>query len=81
MLSKIIFHTFNYNRYISYINNEYILRQPINIQKLEIQLVDYLGNQFNLNNFNYSFTLELKQIINTNDKFIYEKNNHNIFNK
>ena len=81
MLSKIIFNTFNYNRYISYINNEYVLRQPINIQKLEIQLLDYLGNQYDLNNINYSFTLELKQIINTNDKFIYEKNNHNIFNK
>ena len=80
LLSKIVFNTNNNNNNILHINNEFMYRQPMNIQKLEIQIIDYLGNQINLNGIDYSFTLELKQIINTNDKNIYEKNNNNVFN-
>ena len=60
------------------INNEYIFRQPVNIQNLEISLLNYLGDIINLNGIDYSFTIELKQVINMEDKYIYERNNNNI---
>jgi len=40
---------------------EYKFHQPINIQKLNIELVDYLGKTVDLNGFDWSFTLELKE--------------------
>jgi hypothetical protein len=58
-----------------YINKEYRFRQPQNIQKLDIELVDYLGNTVDLNGTDYSFTLELKQILNTDQKNVIEKQN------
>jgi hypothetical protein len=54
-------------------NREYKFRQPINIQKLEIELVDYLGNTVDMNGYDYSFSLQLIQIINTDQKFLLEK--------
>jgi len=51
-----------------YVNKEFRFRQPIDINKLDIELVDYLGNTIDLYGFNWSFTIEFKQIINTNDK-------------
>ena len=78
LLSKIIFNTNNYSNDIILINNEYIFRQPINIQNLEISLLNYTGDIINLNGIDYSFTIELKQVINMEDKYIYERNNNNI---
>jgi len=37
---------------------------PISFEKFEIQLVDQYGKQINLNNMDFSFSLELKQIYN-----------------
>ena len=81
-LSKVIFscHLPN-NRIEQNINNEYIFRQPQNIQKLDIQLVDYLGNIIDLHGKFFSFTLQLKQIVNSNNKCIMETSNNIIFNK
>ena len=59
-------------------NNEYIFRQPINIQNLEISLLNYIGDIIDLYGNDYSFTIELKQVINMEDKYIYERNNNNI---
>lgn len=54
---------------------EYRFRQPQTIQKLEFELIDYLGNLVNLNGHNFSLTLELKQIVNSDQKNAYEKQN------
>jgi hypothetical protein len=58
-----------------YVNKEYRFRQPVNINKLEIELVDYLGNTLDMNGSDYSFTLELKQLQNSDQKESYERNN------
>lgn len=54
-------------------NREYKFRQPINVQKLDIELVDYLGNIVDMNGYDYSFSLQLIQIINSEQKYILEK--------
>ena len=56
-----------------YVNKEYRFRQPINISKLDVELVDYLGNTIELGGFDWSFTLELKQIINSIEKTSIER--------
>ena len=48
------------NKTNNYINREYVFRQLTNISKLDIQLIDYLGNQVNLNGVDFSFTLSLR---------------------
>lgn len=58
-----------------YINKEYRFRQPVNIQKLDIELIDYLGNTIDMNGFDFSFTLELRQIVNSDHKASFEKQN------
>ena len=71
LLSKINFSNCIHNNKIDdYIYEEYKLRQPINIQKLDIELIDYLGNTFDLNGSEFSFTLKLCQIFD-----VYEKKN------
>jgi hypothetical protein len=67
-----------------YVNKEFRFRQPININKLDIELVDYLGNTVQLGGFNWSFTLELKQIVNSSDKNDIERKTlvfNNVYNK
>jgi hypothetical protein len=56
-------------------------RQPINIKHLDISLLDYLGNNLDLNGIDFSFTIELKQVINMEDKYNYERNNNIVFRK
>jgi hypothetical protein len=58
-----------------YINKEYRFRQPLNIQKLDIELTDYLGNTVDLAGFDWSFTLELKQVLVPTEKVSLEKSN------
>jgi hypothetical protein len=58
-----------------YVNKEYRFRQPQNIQKLDIELIDFLGNPVDLNGFNFSFTIELKQLLNSDQKNIFERQN------
>ena len=48
------------NKTNNYINKEYVFRQLTNISKLDIQLIDYLGNQVNLNGVDFSFTISLR---------------------
>ena len=57
-----------------YVNKEYRFRQPIDINKLDIELVDYLGNTIDLGGFDWSFTLEFKQVVNSMDKTNLERN-------
>jgi hypothetical protein len=56
-----------------FVNKEYRFRQPMDINKFDIELVDWLGNTINLGGFDWSFTLELKQIINSSDKTSIER--------
>jgi len=58
-----------------YVNKEFKIRQPVNVQKIDIELVDYLGNTVNMNGSDYSFTLELKQLQVSDQKDTYERNN------
>ena len=58
-----------------FINKEFRFRQPTNIQRLNIELIDYLGNTIDLNGFDWSFTLELKELLNTESKETTEKQN------
>lgn len=56
-----------------FVNQGYRFRQPVNINKLDIELVDYLGNTLDLNGSNFSFTIQLTNIISSDQKHIIEK--------
>jgi hypothetical protein len=60
------------SNYINSTTKEYFFQQPINIQKMEIKLLDALGNVIDTNGENWSMTLELKQV---NDFSTYEELN------
>ena len=76
MFAKIVFSSgLGNSRLDDFINKEFRFRQPTNIQKLDIELIDYLGNTIDLNGFDWSFTLELKELLNTQDKGTSEKQN------
>ena len=53
---------------------EYKFKQPQNIQSLSIELVDYLGNTVDLRGLDYSFTLYMSQINNSDLKSDLEYN-------
>ena len=68
--------TLGYGSYILsdiYVNNNYVFRQPQNIKKMDIELVDYLGNTLDLNGVDFSITLQLCQTFNTDQKATIEK--------
>jgi hypothetical protein len=44
---------------------EYKFKQPQNVQSINIELVDYLGNTLDLRGLDFSFTLQLLQINNS----------------
>jgi len=74
LLTKIYFTNCISNSKIDgYINYEYKFRQPTNIKKLDIELLDFLGNIYDLNGLDFSFTISLTQIINSDQKYKYEK--------
>ena len=56
------------NKTNNIINKEYIFRQLTNIAKLDIEIVDYLGNNVNLNGYDFSLTLSLKTQVNIDRK-------------
>jgi hypothetical protein len=43
----------------NFITKKHIFKQPANISKLNIELLDPIGNIINTNSIDYSFTLEL----------------------
>lgn len=57
----------------AYVNQGYKFRQPININKLNIELVDYLGNTLDLNGFDVSCSLKITQVISSEQKNLLEK--------
>ena len=75
ILSKIYFtHFVAQSKLEGFVRNEYKFRQPINIQRLDIELLDFLANIYDLNGLDYSFTIKLKQILNYDQKIKYESN-------
>ena len=55
------------------LGKEYRFRQPVNLQRLDIELVDYLGNTLDLNGADWSFTVEIKPYISSTQKLANEK--------
>ena len=64
----------------TFVNQDYLFRQPVNVNKLDIELVDYLGNTLDINGSSFSCSLQFKQFISSDEKKIYEKQAM-IFNK
>jgi len=76
ILAKIYFtNCHNVTKLDGYVSTEYKCRQPINIQKLDIELIDYLGNTVDLNGLNFSFTLAFNEIVSSCKKNEYENKN------
>ena len=45
-----------------FINKTYFFRQPVNIKRLEFELLDFNGNRYNNRGIDYSITVEMGQI-------------------
>ena len=65
-LSKVVFHQnkggFTFDNNSDMLTKYFIFRQPVNIKRLEIELLDAYGNRVDNRNFDYSLTLEIGQI-------------------
>jgi hypothetical protein len=59
----------------NFITKKHIFRQPANISKLDIELIEPTGNVINTHSVDYSFTLELGVIY---DKELYKKSLNNL---
>ena len=57
----------------AFVNQGYRFRQPININRVDIELVDYLGNTLDLNGFDMSCSIKLMQVISADQKDTLEK--------
>jgi hypothetical protein len=64
------------NKTNNYINKEYVFKQLTNINRLDIELVDYLGNNVDLNGIDFSFTLSLRTQVNIGHKQLFELQNY-----
>lgn len=49
------------------INKTHFFRQPVNLKRLEIELLDTYGNRLNNRGIDYSLTIEMGQIYNNNE--------------
>jgi hypothetical protein len=58
------------------IDKEYVFRQLTNVSKLDIELIDYLGNTVDLNGVDFSFTLALRTQVNVGQKQLFDLQNH-----
>lgn len=59
----------------NFITKTYIFRQPQNINKMEVELLDAYGNQLINNGLDYSFTLEIGQIY-KKDEYLLKLNSN-----
>lgn len=60
------------NKTNNFINKEYVFNQLKTINKLDIELVDYLGNTVDLNGIDFSFTLSFRTQTNIGQKQLFE---------
>ena len=77
VFSKIIFKKPVDNLVYKIQPNFYSFKAPININKIEIELIDIFGNRLDIGNIDYSLTVELGQVSNCNN---YDKNMLNTLN-
>ena len=61
-----------------YISKDLVLRSPINLSKLNVKLLDYLGNSLSLGGNNFSFSMELGYVY--DEKLYKELNNKGLPN-
>ncbi len=70
-LSKVVLHQSKgmiiFDNNSDMLTKYYIFRQPVNIKRLEIELLDAYGNRVDNLNFDYSLTLEIGQIYRKED--------------
>lgn len=59
----------------TYVDYDYKFRQPVNVQRLDIELVDYMGNTLDLNGYDFSLTLELTELYESDMKVNVERQN------
>ena len=67
------------NKVNVYTNKEYVFRQLTNISRLDIELVDYLGNTVDLNGVDFSFTLSLRTQVSVGQKQLLGLQNSGIY--
>ena len=65
----------NFDNGSNYLSKSYIFRQPININRFDIELIDMKGNNINMMSMNYSLTLELGIITDSNINQDFTNNN------
>ena len=63
------------NKTNNFINKEHVFSQLKTINKLDIELIDYLGNTVDLNGIDFSFTLSFRTQTNIGQKQIFELQN------
>jgi len=80
IFNKLILNTNLGNPLLGYSAGDYQFKQPINVQKLQIEFIDYLGNNVNMNGNDISFTLRLTQIYTSEIKSDLETNYFNLRN-
>ena len=76
LLAKIILYDqqFVIDNGANFLTKIYKFKQPVNISKFDVELINSLGNTINMNLINFSMTLECGQIYNGNE---YNKHNFN----
>ena len=81
LLAKIIMFDAQYivDNGSNFLTKMYKFKQPVNISKLEIELISPLGYTIDMNDIDFSFTLELGQIYDSN--LLESINDNYIFNK
>lgn len=57
----------------AFVNQGYRFRQPVNINRLNIELVDFLGNTLDLNGFDFSCSIKLNSVISSDQKDTLER--------
>ena len=65
------------NKTNNFINKEYVFSQLKTINRLDIELIDYLGNTVDLNGVDFSFTISLRTQTNIGQKQLFELQNKN----
>lgn len=67
------------NKTNNFINKEYIFRQLSNISKIDVELIDYLGNTVDLNGVDFSFSISLRTQTNIGLKQINDLQNQGYY--
>lgn len=80
LLAKIILYDqqFIVDNGANFLTKTYKFKQPVNISKFDIELVNQFGKTVNMNYIDFSMTLEVGQIYDSGD---YDKYNFNLRNK